>query len=340
MGMQESNVVSMPLKFQRPVFHANLEDSFVVLVVSNTCRYYRRYELFEKIKAQLHTAGIDFVIVELAFGHRQFEVTHPGETFSLQLRTVEEFWHKENLINLGIAHGRNLWKHKNKQRVMWIDADCEPVGRTFKQWFEETWHELQHYEFVQMWEHLQPLDYNGNPLGAPNPSFMSNYIKFGTPYPAPIKGYPMQWGSPGLAWAANISALDKIGGIPDVAILGAGDWYLAHLLVSDLPFQDMGRYTNDYRGYWEHKQALAEKWIKRDVGFVRGLYTHHFHGKIVNRGYNTRENILIDGKFSPHKDLKRDHQGLWQLETWDPRQIWMRDRIRQYFRFRSEDEIS
>ncbi len=329
----------MPQKFQRPVFHADLEDSFVVLVVSNTCRYYRRYELFEKIKYQLHDAGVDFVIVEVALGDRPFEVTHHCEPFSLQLRTVEELWHKENAQNLGVQFGRNLWKHKRKKRAMLIDADCEPVGRTFKQWLEETWHELQHYEFVQMWEWLQPLDYHGNPLGTPNPSFMSNYIKFGTAYPAPVKGYPMQWGSPGLAWAVNLSALDAYGGFGDVGILGAGDWYFAHSVITDLPFKEMTGYSPDYVNYWKHKQALAEKWIKRDVGFVRGLYTHHFHGKIKSRGYDTRENILKSGQFSPLTDIKKDHQGLWQLETWEPRQIWIRDKVRQYFRHRHEDSI-
>ncbi len=314
-----------------------LEDIFVVAVHSNTCRYKRRPHLFNQFKKMVEETGVDLVTVELAFGHRHFEVTKHGYPTDLQLRTHEEFWHKENLIDLGIAHGRRLWP--NKRKVMWIDGDCAPVGRSAHDWFLETWHELQHYEIVQMWEWLQPLDIKLNPLGTPNPSFMSNYIKYGEPYPKPEKGYPQQWGSPGLAWAANLSALDHIRQIPDVAVLGAGDWYLAHALISDLPFKDMGRYSHDYRHYWEHLQTLCERWIKRDVGYVSGLVTHFFHGKTVDRGYNTRENILIDGQFSPHTDLKRDHQGLWQLETWEPRQIRMRDRIRQYFRARNEDSI-
>ncbi len=325
------------------MFEANLGDSFVVTVVSNTCRYKRRYELFQKFKKMCEGAGIDVVVVELAFGDRPFEVTNAVELSHLRLRSHEEFWHKENLINLGIAHGRRLWP--GKKRVMWIDGDCEPVGRSAQEWFAETWHELQHYEIVQMWEWLQPLDYNLNPLGTPNPSFMSNYVKFGTPYPKSTKGYPQQWGSPGLAWAANLSALEHLAdmGLPDAGILGGGDWFFSHMLIGgfdNIPDSNFKKYTPDYRNYWEHRQELCERWIKRDAGYVRGLCTHFFHGKIVNRGYNTRENILIEGHFSPHKDLKRDYQGLWQLETWEPRQLRMRDRIRQYFRARSEDEIS
>lgn len=322
------------------MFQAKLEQMFVVLVMSNTPRYKRRWELFKKTASRIKASGIDVVCVELAFGHRNF-MTDSSDPKNLQLRTIEEFWHKENLINLGIAHGRRLWP--NKKMVAWIDADCFPIGKTMKQWFEETWHQLQHYEFVQMWEWLQPLDYDHNPLCSPNPSFMSNYIKWGTPYPkSKVEGYPKQWGSPGLAWAANLrTGLDKIGGIGDVGITGGGDWYLAHALISDLPFQDFkkGGYQPQYVDYWEHRQELCDKWIKRDVGFVKGLYGHWFHGKIVNRQYNTREQILVKGKFRPDRDLKRDHQGLWQLETDTREQMWMRDELRRMFRARNEDSI-
>ncbi len=322
------------------MFKSKLEQMFVVAVISNTPRFKRRWELFKKFTNQVRASGVDLVCVELAFGHRHF-MTDSVQPSNLHLRTHEEFWHKENLVNLGIAHGRRLWP--DKQMVCWLDADCFPIGKSFRQWFHETWHELQHYEFVQMWEWLQPLDYEHNPLCSPNPSFMSNYIKWGTPYPKSKEpGYPKQWGSPGLAWACNLTdGFDKIGGIGDVGITGGGDWYLAHLLISDLPFADFkkGGYTQQYIDYWEHKQDLAEKWIKRDVGFVKGLYGHWFHGKIANRQYSTREQILVKGAFSPLTDLKRDHQGLWQLETWEPRQMWMRDELRRMFRARNEDSI-
>lgn len=321
------------------MFNALLEDTFVVTCVSNTARYRRRYELYQRFSRMMKASGIDFITVEIAFGDRPFEVTNSVQTNHLQLRTIEEFWHKENGLNLGVSHGQRLWP--NKKRVLWIDADCEPVGRTANEWFAETWHELQHFEFVQMWEWLQPLDHNGNPLGGPNPSFMSNYIKYGTPYPKQNNGYPIQWGSPGLAWGANLSAFNQVGSLPDAGILGAGDWYFAHALISDLPFQDMekSKYSPDYVNYWRQRQELCQRWIKRDVGYVKGLAMHYFHGKTKDRGYNTRENILIEEQFSPLTDLKRDHQGLYQLETWDPRQMRIRDRARQYFRYRNEDSI-
>jgi hypothetical protein len=324
------------------MFHAHLDDFFVVAVISNTARFKKRAHLFDQFAKHLRESEVDHVLVELAFGDRSFHCTNSVQVNHLRLRTVEEFWHKENLINLGIAHGLRLWP--NKRMVMWSDADCAPIGKTFKEWFEEVWHELQHHEFVQCWSWLQHLDNDHQPLGhGGNPSFMYNYVKYGYPYPDKKHhhGYPKQWGSPGLAWAANVSALNHIGGIGDVGITGGGDWYLAHLLISDLPFQDFikGGYTEDYINYWRHKQMLAERWIKRDVGYVRSYMLHHFHGKIRDRGYNWREKILRQGQFQPTKDLKRDFQGLWQLETNEPRQIWMRDQLRRYARVRNEDSI-
>jgi hypothetical protein len=327
------------MKFQRAKFETLADDFFMVTVVSNAARYHRRYELFEQFQAMMEQTHVQLVAVEIAFGDRPFEVTSSSNPNHLQLRTIEEFWHKENATNLGISHGRKLWP--NKKNVGWCDADCAPVGRSASEWLDETWHELQHYKFVQMWEWLLPLDYQKAPLGGATPSFMSNYIKFGTPYPSATKGYPVQWGSPGLCWAANISALDEINQIGDAGICGAGDWYLAHMLISDLPFADFknSNYAPGYINYWKIRQNLCEKWIKRDVGFVSGTMTHFFHGAIKNRQYNTREQILISNQFDPATDLKRDSQGLWQLETWEPRQIRLRDQLRQYFRQRNEDSI-
>lgn len=311
---------------------------FAVTMISNSCRYKRRIENYFRFEEMCAHAGIRMIVVELAFGDRAFEVTDEGNPHHVQLRTTEEFWHKENCLNIGIGHGRKLWP--KAKTVCWLDSDCRPA-RPARDWFNETWHELQHYKFVQMWETLQSLtnDYGG--IGTPNPSFMSNYVKFGNPYPRQEDGYPKQWGSPGLAWAANIADLDAIGGLPDKAVLGAGDWYLAHMLVSDLPLKDMQErhYSADYRHYWERIQKLCNRHIKRDVGYVKGLVLHDAHGKIVNRGYNTRENILIKYQFSPLHDLKRDLQGVYQLETEELRQIQMYADIRRYFRCRNEDEI-
>jgi hypothetical protein len=73
---------------------------------------------------------------------------------------------------------------------------------------------------------------------------------------------------------------------------------------------------------------------------VPGLALHHWHGPRAGRQYGTRDAILVNGKYDPEMDLKRDWQGLYQLCDHDThRSIKLRDEIRGYFRKRNEDAL-
>lgn len=327
---------------------ADLSKFWVITVLSNPVRYKRRYELYWHFAEMCKHAGVNLITVEQAFGNRRFMVTEPNNPHHLQIRTVEELWHKENMINLGVRHACAIAPDQVRE-VAWIDADCRPVSG-YRHWFKETWHQLQHYQFVQMWSEMLDLDIHNNAIGCPQPSFMNNYIKHGTPNPAEIEKieaeneYNMPYaskifGRPGLAWAANIDAFNKVGGLIDYCILGAADYYMAHALIGTL--KEAG---NEYAGGRYQKallewQTKAQRWIKKDVGCVPGLVTHDWHGKKANRFYGTRGKILRECEFDPHLDLKYDAYGMLQLETWDERQIKLRDQIRAYFRARNEDSI-
>lgn len=328
---------------------ADLSRFYVITVISNPVRYKRRYELYWRFAEMCEQAGVKLITVEQAFGDRQFMVTDSTNPMHLQVRTVEELWHKENMINMGVRHAQHI-SHGRVREIAWVDADCRPA-RPYRDWFEETWHQLQHYEFVQMWEHLIDLDIYYNPIGGAQPSFISNYIKYGTPNPEEVKHLELKnsydrphsgkiLGRPGLAWACNIDAFNKVGGIIDFCILGAGDWYMAHGLIGTL-----GTATAEYAGGAYQKklfewQCKALRWLKKDIGYVPGLVYHDFHGRKANRFYCSRGKILHDGQYNPDTDIKYDAHGMLQLETWDDRQIKMRDQIRAYFRARNEDCIS
>jgi hypothetical protein len=334
---------------------ADLDQFWVITVLSNPIRYKRRYELYWTFAEMCKQAGVKLITVEEAFGDRQFMVTEPNNPFHLQVRSAEELWRKENMLNLGIKHACAIAPSLGfkVREIAWVDADCRSC-RPPRDWFEETWHQLQHYEFVQMWEYLMDLDYYYDPIGVPQPGFIANYIKYGSPNPEKFvalqkgrsQSYGTLFGRPGLAWAANLSALDKVSGVAgpliDISILGAGDWYMSHGLLGlmDLTLKGWKRKCPEYAQYMLDWQTRAERWIKRDVGYVQGTVYHDFHGKKSNRKYGTRGQILIDNRYNPFTDIKKDSQGLYQLETWEPRQIKMRDEIRAYFRARSEDEIS
>lgn len=326
---------------------ADLSKFYVITPISNVARFKRRYALYWKFHTMLQRAGIKLITVELALGDRPFMVTERNNPMHVQVRSVEEFWHKENLINIGLNYLGQL--DPEAREMAWVDADCFPMTMDAREWFNETWHALQHYEFVQMWEWLINFGPQGQPLGNPQLSFMATYQRMGFQVP-PDRNLKIHEGNsgtislgrPGLAWAANIKALNQVGGLIDFCILGSGDWHMAHGLVGAM---DQGRYTYETQRLSSYTKKLldwqekCERWIKRDVGFVPGTVGHEFHGNKKDRQYGSRGRILIDNLYDPNTDLKYDHQGLIQLETWEPRQIKLRDQIRHYFKTRNEDSV-
>jgi len=326
---------------------ADLTHFWVITVISNPYRYERRYELYFRFARMCKDAGVNLITVEQAFGDREYMVTDPTNPNHLQVRSHEILWLKENMIDLGIAQAKRLDSKVNK--VMWCDADCRPAAMPHE-WFAEIWHYLEIYQFVQCWEFLINLDRRHNAATMPQESFMSSYVKAGCPSPDEFaqikfdeKDYPYgssKFGRPGLCWAANVDALNSVGGLIDFAVLGAGDFYMGHSLIGSLK-----AISSEYKKlspYWEKLYDWQEKctrWIKRDVGFVPGTLLHDNHGDKINRKYGTRGQILYKNGYDPNKDIKYDSSGLLQLETWEDRQIKMLDQIREYFSERNENDI-
>lgn len=311
-------------------------------------RFKRRYELYWDFAEMCLEAGVKLITVELQLGHRPFMVTTPDNPYNVQCRTIEELWHKENLINRGVKRAMEL--DPLAREVAWIDADCFPMVTPIE-WFEETWHALQRYEFVQMWEYLINFGPQNQPMGRPDLGFMATYERAGrivpkgktvpNPFDDSDYGAMLGLGRPGLAWAANIkTGLEPIGMLPDRLILGSGDWHLAHCLVGAL-MEWPGEFVhlNKLAKYLMDIQVKCERWIKRDVGFVPVTVGHWWHGNKHQRGYGTRGAILTDNQYDPYTDVKYDAQGVLQLETHEPRQIKLRDQIRMYFNARNEDSI-
>jgi hypothetical protein len=308
-----------------------------------------RAQNYFKFRAMCEQGGARLVTIECAFGERPFEVTQSDDENDIQIRTVEELWHKENLINIAIQHVRDRFPKTKK--IGWFDSDQFPISITPDHWFQEIWHQLQHYEIVQCWEYLLNFGPDGQPISGPQMSFMKTYaaagfqIPKGKNVPHTLAGNSgmVSLGRPGLAWAANIDALDKIGGLLEICILGSGDWHMAHALVGGISSQ--GGYSwetdklTDYCKELLEFQERCERWIKRDVGYVPVTLGHWHHGSKDNRKYGSRGRILIENNYSPRKDIKYDGQGLIQLETWTPEQIRLRDLIRAYMAQRNEDDV-
>lgn len=315
----------------------------VVTAITNPQRYYARYKLYQAFEKMCADAGVTLWTIELALRDRHHEVTCAGHPNHIQLRSPAELWHKENLLNIAISRLPEDWEY-----VAWIDAD---VTFARPDWATETVHQLQHYHMVQMWSHAQDVSSNwdlgtGKCLSGPHQSFLCSYVN-GTQFPKYLAdcnpggsgssgtGAGRDWHS-GYAWAARRSAFSDLGGLGDIALLGSADHHMAAALIGKVERTIHGQMQQSYKDYWARWQARAEKYVKRNVGFVPGLLLHNWHGPKVNRRYVDRWRILVDEKYDYREDIKYDPQGVLQLT--DSNRV-LRDKLRAYFAQRREDEL-
>jgi hypothetical protein len=276
--------------------------------------------------------------VECAFGNRPYEVTEAENPRHVQVRSAHEFWQKESLINIGIGR-----LPRDSRYVAWIDADL-----TFSRpdWVQETIQQLQHYPIVQMFSEAHDLDSDGTILtsfrsfawihiqGIPRKKGQGPYGGAPVGPHSPRIGY---WHHPGFAWAARREALDLIGGLFDVAVVGEADYIMAKAIVGEALDVLYPGVSAGYRKAVIDWQTQAAK-LRSNFGYVPGSVIHHWHGPKASRKYWDRCSILSKSQFDPSTDLKRDWQGLYQLvDQGHERSILLRDSIREYFRGRNED---
>lgn len=275
-----------------------------------------------------HMAAVANVVLhagELAYGDRPFEVTG-GDPNDVQLRTAHELWHKENILNIVIQRFPAEWQYGAI-----IDADFHMTRRD---WALEAIHQLQHFDFVQLFSTYSDLSAECRPYRV-MPSFA--WVHWHGHEPRGHE-YPYGSGSPGAtggAWAFRRSAFDAVGGLLDVCILGSADWHMAFGLAGKV--NTAPESTRCSQGYVEAVRRWQEraKILSANIGYVENHAIHNFHGSKIFRAYGDRWKILRDHDFDPARDIVRDWQGIWQLAGNKP---GMRDDIRRYFRARNEDD--
>lgn len=314
-------------------YHINTSISperlIVVTAISNYVQYQSRYRLYKNFEKMVNQSGAILITVETALGERPFEVTVAENPHHIQLRTVHELWHKENMINLGIQQAVQLYPQSSTY-FAWIDSDIS-FARHWD-WPTEIVHQLQHFDFIQPWSICHDLNDRYETIQTHRGfawSYLNSHILNAEKY------YNNLFHS-GYAWAARRDALDKTGGLLDVGILGSSDHHIALALIGQVEKSLPKGISNDYIKEIMRYQDRCESLIKRNVGYMEGTILHYSHGHKKNRKYGERWNVLLNNDFSPDLDLKRDTQGLYQLTD---RSIGLRDGIRKYFRERNEDEL-
>lgn len=327
----------------------------VAAFCSNPFRWRVRRELANDFRRHMtHLPNVELHFGELAYGDRPFEVTgdHPNDR---RWRTHHELFHKENGLNLLISGFPPNWKYGAI-----IDADFHFTRHDIAL---ETIHQLQHYDWVQMFSsyvnvtgETRPGE-GHRPINQQNDGFAFRFVNNGNKMPEGYNGGwseppsssggppsgPLSWvGAPGGAWAFRREAFDAVGGLLDRCILGSGDWFMAWGLAGQMVNIELEKhlgkkvhkYHPEYLEYIRSWQRRAKEAFHGNIGYVDSFAVHHFHGDMKNRGYSSRDNILIENHFSPVHDVHLDWQGVLQLTKHKPR---LRDDIRRYFLSRSED---
>lgn len=343
----------------------DLSKFVVVTMVSNPIRYRTRYNLYRKFAKHIEESGVQLLTVEIAYGERPFEITEAENPWHIQLKCREELWHKESALNIGVSRiPIKDWKY-----LAWIDADVQFARAD---WAQETVHQLQHYDFVQLFS--QALDMGPPPSlevistnigvnycyanqhtspdipllvvdGKLNPKrFTAPVAPTGTtggPY-RPDVGLPnkrVYW-HPGFAHACRREAFTAVGGLLDTGVLGAGDHHMSLALLGRGDEAMPVDVTPGYRATVMKWQARADRYVRRNVGYVPGTILHGWHASKAKRFYRERWQILTSNKFDPTTDLIKNSQGLWLLnDDGSDRMMNLRDQIRAYFRSRDEDSI-
>lgn len=297
----------------------------VIAVISNPCNYKRRYQLTKEFMERMsHELNVVLYIVELVYDDQEFMVTDPHNKCHLQIRTnTPPFWHKENLINLGVK--RLLpedWK-----AFAWIDSDIEFENTS---WALDTLKLLNTYDVVQLFSHAIDLDSSGNDntivtgLAYYHSTQVSyqvrNLVKFHS----------------GYGWAMTKQLYDSFGGLYEYNILGGGDSSLAHIFVNN----SLGSYSLHKDITEEYKKSLLDygQQAKARLGYVPGIIKHYFHGDKKNRQYCSRWTILVKYKYNPNTFVTKNSQDIL-IPTSDCPQDLLND-IMKYFRERNEDDTS
>jgi hypothetical protein len=277
----------------------DMSKVWTVAVISNPIRYRTRYDLARKFLKHLEDSGMkNVVVVEAAFGNRNFEITDAKNPMHVQVRTYDEIWHKENMINLGFQRVSHI--APDAEKILWIDADVSFVN---PRWALEAAEALEHYHVIQLFSHAQDLNPQFEVIQS-HAGFMYMYHQNGCNppnYGAGYGGYYVEgdglqktfW-HPGFAWGARVEALNHLGGLMDFPILGSADHHMALALVGAADRSMPASISPAYKKHVKMWEDRSETFIQRDVGYIEGTLQITFsmarrrieNIKNVGRGYH------------------------------------------------------
>jgi hypothetical protein len=299
----------------------------VIAVYFNHCHFQNIKINFERFRQYMGNLGVTLHVVEMALNGADFEVTEANNIHHLQYRTSYEFFHKENLINLGAENAITLYGDQ-VQKLAWIDCD---VFFANPKVIEHTLHALDRYQVVQMFSTAVDLDPTCNPLQN------KIVVSFGQGYvdsnPGVINSKEFH---PGYAWAMRRSTWEKMGGLLDTSIIGSGDRQMACAFIQR-SIDGLSQDKETPQAYQEvvmNKLQKISDVVQGDLGVVHGMLLHYWHGAKSSRNYVNRRKILIESEFDPARDLIIRTDGVIELTGNNPKLL---AGMKRYFNLRNDD---
>lgn len=304
------------------------EQLYAVTMYFNPMKWNTRERLFNEFVPRMKCAGCILFVVEVAIDAQDFVVTQADNPFHLQLRTKAVLWHKERALNLGIQ--RLMQLVPDAKYIATIDAD---VAFSNPNWVDDTIFALHHHDVVQMFSYAQNLN-SKNTIMWVSESFFFKFVNKGYNMTSKPSVAYMDKGHPGLAWAWTADALEKLGGLFDVAIAGSGDLHMAYALTGEPGHDERFGLTPGLKRYIKLWQDRCDKYIKKNVGYVDGCCLHYWHGASDKRGYDTRWRITETYQYDPYEDIYTALNGLYKYAGNKP---MMEQDIKRSLSERNED---
>jgi hypothetical protein len=305
-----------------------MSELCAITTIFNPASYQSRFKLYHDFRDHIERSGIALYAVELATGDREFSVTSGNDPYHIQVRSECEIWHKENLINIALKRLPPRW-----DSVAWLDADIAFVR---PDWVSVTKEKLKQHSFVQMFSHVLDLGPHLAPLGLYEGFVYRHLMKEERRHCATEDIGVKAIGHTGYAWAARRDVVEGLGGLIETSILGSNDYFMAQALVGAVTPEMTRMPGSNYATSLLEWQQRCKKLTHHDIGYVDTTILHFWHGRRVDRGYDTRWRILVENQFDPLVDLKKNADGLLELTT---RSATLREAIRSYFRSRNEDSL-
>lgn len=294
----------------------------------NPIRYRRRLSNYRIFRNNLH---VPLVTVELSFDG-QFELTKNDADVLIQISGGAVLWQKERLLNIAI---KSVPSHV--KNITWLDCD---ILFERNDWVEEAERQLnERYNMIQLFSNVIYLnkDDTGELLysykSCPTlPGLVALYNKNNILNKLAVSTQGGLKYNPGLAWAARTEIFAKHG-FYDLAIIGAGDLYVANSIFgtmnSIIKLHSLNEPRSESYLKWGRPfhQTVANK-----VGYIPGDIYHLWHGDMKDRNYKDRFKILAD--FNPKTDVYIGDNGVWH---WTKPDTALAEQLMAHFRNRRED---